>query len=230
MRKAPPGALPAAIFTSRKLRRQRADMRTRSHKETQRIMARIVAQYADTMQTLHDAGYAIGDVNDKNLLAWADGRIMVLGADSFQVPADNGHNFRCPVGRAEYQAPEVIEKISRPCRSGTCPGSPVRTQRATDTLTGHQSTTASPWRSSPTRPFATADTRTPGGSHRPLSQHQSAWTEYASGTSRPATTAANQRPSSASRWGSAGNAAHRPLAAQDGRARLRRHNPKPRGV
>ena len=121
MRKAPPGAIPAAVFTSRKLRRQRADMRTRSREETQRIMAQIVAQYADTMQALHDAGYAIGDVNDKNLLAWPDGQIMVLDTDSFQVPNGNGRNFRCTVGRAEYQAPEIIEMMSQPCRSDTCP-------------------------------------------------------------------------------------------------------------
>ena len=32
-------------------------------------MTDIVVRYADTMQELHDPGYAVGDVNDKNLLA-----------------------------------------------------------------------------------------------------------------------------------------------------------------
>ena len=121
MRKAPPGAVPAAVFTSRKIRRQRDDMRHRSRNETQRIMASVVTEFAQTMQTLHDAGYAVGDVNDKNLLAWPDGRIMILDADSFQVPDQGGRNFRCTVGRAEYQAPEVLRTMSQTCRSATCP-------------------------------------------------------------------------------------------------------------
>ena len=121
MRKAAPGAIPAALFTSRKMRRQREDMRHRDWKDTQRLMASIVATFAQTMAVLHDAGYAIGDVNDKNLLAWPDGKIMILDADSFQVPDQHGSTLRCTVGRPEYQAPEIIRAMSQTCRSSTCP-------------------------------------------------------------------------------------------------------------
>ena len=121
MRKAASGAIPAAVFTSRKLRKQHRELAARSRIDTQALMARIVAAYADTMQILHDAGYAIGDVNDKNLLAWPDGRILILDADSFQVPDDDGGFYRCRVGRAEYQSPEILNGLGRPCRTRGCP-------------------------------------------------------------------------------------------------------------
>ena len=93
MRRAEAGAIPAAVFASRKLRKQHREISLKSRRETQELMAQIVTGYADTMQELHDAGYAVGDVNDKNLLAWPDGRIMVLDADSFQAPKPGGGVF-----------------------------------------------------------------------------------------------------------------------------------------
>lgn len=73
------------------------------------------------MQRLHDGGYAIGDVNDKNLLAWPDGRILVLDADSFHVTDQDGTIFRCRVGRPEYQPPETLSAMSQQCRRPNCP-------------------------------------------------------------------------------------------------------------
>ena len=124
MKRAEAGAIPAAVFTSRKLRKQHREISLKGRCETQELMAQIVTGYADTVQELHDAGYAVGDVNDKNLLAWSDGRIMVLDADSFQVPKPDGGVFRCRVGRPEYQPPEILETMSAPCRTSGCPEGP----------------------------------------------------------------------------------------------------------
>lgn len=124
MRKAASGAIPAVVFTSVKLRKQHREMAGKCRRDTQALMARIVAAYADTMQALHDAGYAIGDVNDKNLLAWPDGRILILDADSFQVPDNGGGYHRCRVGRPEYQPPEILNRMSPPCRISGCPEGP----------------------------------------------------------------------------------------------------------
>ena len=120
MQRAEPGAIPAAVFTSRKLRKQHREISLKSRRDIQALMADIVVRYADTMQGLHDAGYAIGDVNDKNLLAWPDGTIMVLDADSFQTPSVDGGVFRCRVGRPEYQPPEILQTMSSPCRISGC--------------------------------------------------------------------------------------------------------------
>ena len=120
MQRAKPGSIPAAVFTSRKLRKQHREFSLKSRPEIQALMAKIIVKYADTMQTMHDAGYAIGDVNDKNLLAWPDGNILVLDADSFQTPSTGGNTFRCRVGRPEYQPPEILQTMSSPCQITGC--------------------------------------------------------------------------------------------------------------
>ena len=120
MDRAKPGAIPAAVFTSRKLRKQHREISIKSRRDIQLLMAAIVVRYADTMQELHDSGYAIGDVNDKNLLAWPDGRILVLDADSFQAPSTDGSVFRCRVGRPEYQPPEILQTMSATCHISGC--------------------------------------------------------------------------------------------------------------
>ena len=125
MKRAAPGAIPASVFTSKKLRKQHREISQKNREETQALMAEIIVKYANTMQSMHDAGYAIGDVNDKNLLAWPDGRILVLDADSFQTPAPHGTNYRCRVGRPEYQAPEILKAMSVPCQIVGCPEGPV---------------------------------------------------------------------------------------------------------
>ena len=121
MKKALPCAIPAAVFTSRKLRRSHRGIGNRSRAETQAIMAKIIGRYANTMQELHDSGYAIGDVNDKNLLAWPNGDILILDADSFQVHSQDGNVFRCLVGRPEYQPPEILSAMLQHCRAPRCP-------------------------------------------------------------------------------------------------------------
>lgn len=54
---------------------------------------------------VHDAGFVIGDVNDRNLLAARNGKVAAVDTDSFQVRRA-GKTFYCTVGRPEYTAPE----------------------------------------------------------------------------------------------------------------------------
>ena len=70
MQRAKPGAMPAAVFRSCKLRKQRREISLKSRREIQVLMADIVVRYAATMQKRHDYGYAVGDVNDTHCLTW----------------------------------------------------------------------------------------------------------------------------------------------------------------
>ena len=70
MQRAKPGAMPAAVFRSCKLRKQRREISLKSRREIQVLMAEIVVRYAATMQKRHDYGYAVGDVNDTHCRTW----------------------------------------------------------------------------------------------------------------------------------------------------------------
>ena len=69
------------------------------------LMARNLAAAVDAV---HKAGYVIGDINSRNVLANGDGRVALIDTDSFQVkdPA-SGRTHRCPVGTPEYTAPDL---------------------------------------------------------------------------------------------------------------------------
>ena len=56
--------------------------------------------------SLHAKGYAIGDVNESNILVALDTIVTFVDTDSFQVPG-RGKNFRCQVGKPEYTPPEL---------------------------------------------------------------------------------------------------------------------------
>lgn len=63
---------------------------------------------ATAVDALHKAGYVIGDINSRNVLANGAGRIALIDTDSFQVrdPASR-RTHRCPVGTPEYTAPDL---------------------------------------------------------------------------------------------------------------------------
>jgi tetratricopeptide (TPR) repeat protein len=65
--------------------------------------ARNIATVTDS---LHAKGYAIGDVNESNILVALDTIVTFVDTDSFQVPGQ-GKNFRCQVGKPEYTPPEL---------------------------------------------------------------------------------------------------------------------------
>jgi len=57
----------------------------------------------------HKAGVVIGDFNERNILVGADTRITLIDCDSMQlVNPDTGQQFLTPVGRPEFNAPELL--------------------------------------------------------------------------------------------------------------------------
>lgn len=62
----------------------------------------------DALREAHRAGYVLGDLNGSNILVGSDTGIAVVDIDSFQLrdPSD-GVLYRCPVGTAEFTAPEL---------------------------------------------------------------------------------------------------------------------------
>lgn len=67
----------------------------------------VASNLVSAFAALHDAGYVIGDVNESNALVTDRGLVTVIDTDSFQVRGNNGHTFRCPVGKPEFTPPEL---------------------------------------------------------------------------------------------------------------------------
>jgi DNA-binding helix-hairpin-helix protein with protein kinase domain len=61
---------------------------------------------AAAFDTIHRAGYVIGDVNQKNVLVSANTLVYLIDCDSFQVRA-GGRLFPCEVGFPEFTPPEL---------------------------------------------------------------------------------------------------------------------------
>jgi serine/threonine protein kinase len=69
-------------------------------------LIRTARNIAIVTDSLHSKGYAIGDVNESNILVALDTIVTFVDTDSFQVPGQ-GKNFRCQVGKPEYTPPEL---------------------------------------------------------------------------------------------------------------------------
>jgi DNA-binding helix-hairpin-helix protein with protein kinase domain len=69
-------------------------------------LIRTARNIAIVTNSLHSKGYAIGDVNESNILVALDTIVTFVDTDSFQVPGQ-GKNFRCQVGKPEYTPPEL---------------------------------------------------------------------------------------------------------------------------
>ncbi len=61
---------------------------------------------AVAMQTLHEMGIVVGDVNDSNVLVGTDTFVRFIDVDSFQV-RDGSKLYACDVGMPIYQPPEL---------------------------------------------------------------------------------------------------------------------------
>jgi TPR repeat protein/serine/threonine protein kinase len=68
---------------------------------------RTARNLSSAIAAIHSRGYVIGDLNESNILVQADTLITIIDTDSFQVRDSSGKCFRCPVGKAEYTAPEI---------------------------------------------------------------------------------------------------------------------------
>jgi len=71
-----------------------------------RFLIHAAMNCAIAFDVIHQAGFVIADVNQKNVVVSQQAKVGVLDCDSFQMNA-NGHLFRCEVGVAEYTPPEL---------------------------------------------------------------------------------------------------------------------------
>lgn len=69
-------------------------------------LMRTARNLAGAVRALHDRGYVIGDINERNLLVTTQALVTLVDTDSFQVKAAE-RVFRCRVGTAEYTPPEL---------------------------------------------------------------------------------------------------------------------------
>ncbi|MDT3442792.1 hypothetical protein [Pseudofrankia sp. BMG5.37] len=74
---------------------------------TWRYLVQTAANLSLATQGLHDAGYVIGDFNERNVLVHADARVTLVDCDSMQVRDPRTKTlYLCEVGREEFEAPE----------------------------------------------------------------------------------------------------------------------------
>ena len=77
----------------------------------QRAQLLLVAQRLATLvETMHQSGYVIGDLNESNVLISSRGEVVLIDTDSFQVRALRDGKvitYRSPVGKPDYTAPEI---------------------------------------------------------------------------------------------------------------------------
>lgn len=62
--------------------------------------------FALTLSAVHDAGHAVGDVNESNIFIGNDASVLLVDTDSAQIKS-GGKIFPCLVGKPEYTAPEL---------------------------------------------------------------------------------------------------------------------------
>ncbi len=72
-----------------------------------RFVARVATNLARAFAQVHARGNVIGDVNHGNALVGADGTVLLIDCDSFQV-RDSGRVFTCDVGVPLFTAPELV--------------------------------------------------------------------------------------------------------------------------
>ncbi|HEY7035263.1 MAG TPA: hypothetical protein VH482_28245 [Thermomicrobiales bacterium] len=75
---------------------------------------KVARNLAAAVASLHAMNYVVGDLNELNVLVTKDTLVTLIDVDSFQVTASAPglptRIFRCPVGKDEYTAPELIGK------------------------------------------------------------------------------------------------------------------------
>ena len=70
----------------------------------------VALNLASCVTSIHEAGHAIGDLNDKNILvSTKDSKITIVDCDSFEIHSKDNEVFPCSVYMPEYSAPEVIK-------------------------------------------------------------------------------------------------------------------------
>ncbi len=73
----------------------------------------VAMNLASCVASIHSAGHAVGDLNDKNILvSTRDSKITIVDCDSFEIHDKDSTVFPCAVFMPEYSAPEVIRQQS----------------------------------------------------------------------------------------------------------------------
>jgi DNA-binding helix-hairpin-helix protein with protein kinase domain len=93
------GAVPAAILYDVTDRRRYAPGFTWAH------LILTVRNLATVLDHVHSRGYVVGDLNECNTLVHRTATVSLIDCDSYQVRV-GGRCLPCPVGKAEYTAPE----------------------------------------------------------------------------------------------------------------------------
>jgi DNA-binding helix-hairpin-helix protein with protein kinase domain len=75
---------------------------------TWEYLLRVATNLASATHALHDAGYVIGDFNERNVLVRNNALVTLVDCDSMQVPGPSGTAFLCEVFRPEFTAPELL--------------------------------------------------------------------------------------------------------------------------
>ncbi len=71
-----------------------------------RFLVHVAANIARAFTVIHAQGHVLGDVNHGNLLVRADGTVMLIDCDSFQI-GSGSRVFTCDVGVPLFTAPEL---------------------------------------------------------------------------------------------------------------------------
>jgi DNA-binding helix-hairpin-helix protein with protein kinase domain len=71
-----------------------------------RFLVHVAANIARAFTVIHAQGHVLGDVNHGNLLVGADGTVMFIDCDSFQI-GSGSRVFTCDVGVPLFTAPEL---------------------------------------------------------------------------------------------------------------------------
>lgn len=67
-----------------------------------------VRNFAAALESVHEAGHMVGDINESNMFVGTDARVFLVDTDSAQVTdPKTGKVFPCLVGKPEYTAAEI---------------------------------------------------------------------------------------------------------------------------
>jgi DNA-binding helix-hairpin-helix protein with protein kinase domain len=76
------------------------------------FLVHVAANIARAFAVIHEQGHVLGDVNHGNLLVGADGTVMLIDCDSFQI-GNSASVFTCDVGVPLFTAPELHGRTFR---------------------------------------------------------------------------------------------------------------------
>ncbi len=79
-----------------------------------KYLHRAARNLASALDALHARDYVVGDLNESNILVMPTALITLIDTDSFQVQAQQ--LYPCPVGKAEYTAPELQRRALKGVR------------------------------------------------------------------------------------------------------------------